>query len=456
MFLKKNTILYFLLISIIVCLPTENINSQTWKKLPGTNSYINFLRFSSYDKNKLFIGSDINETDMTTNNINFPFFGDGFQISTDGGATFSNAILSDNSIYDLIESPSNAQILLVSARRQDIGRVYLSMDGGNTWDDTTKRCESSSQIMEFSSAVENNKDMFYASNLNSNFGLRYSDNYFATCSESEKALTNARDLAVSKSNPKVMYLAGDNVSTSKVLCSTDGGETWEDRSIGIEKYRILSISVSPVNEAIVLIGADSITPTAKIIGKGIYYSEDYGKTWVNVGADGASVFDIQYHPENPKYWAAAGGFAGVFVSGKNGKSWQVSTDGLPSNSFIRKVAIPNEPPTEDGIFIYASVYGVGLYKSSRLTDISDEQNYLSNNIVKQIYPIPANDILNISLSNGIDYADYEIIDYLGNLIMKGNVQTFSSINIQNLPTSSYFIKFKAENNSQTIKFDVVK
>lgn len=453
MYSLKKQLIGFLFICLFLQISCEYAYTQTWEKVSGlTENYVNFLKFSIHDKSKLFIGSDVAPTDFTENSISFLYFGYGMQISTDAGSSFSAVKLSDYSIFDLIESTTDNAKILVSARKQDIGRVLLSSDGGISWDEETKRCEGSSQITKFQSVSDGNKETYYAALKNSSDGFRYSDDYFVNCSASEGTNLDARDLAVSKVNPKVMFLAGNNAVNNRVLFSSDGGQSWEDRSTGLENYRILSIQTSPINEAIVVVGADSITPTAKIIGMGVFYSDDYGKNWSHAGAAGACVLDIQVHPSNPKYWAAAGGKKGVLISGTGGNYWEASTDGLPVDFFARKVAIPDLPPNQNGIIVYASIYGNGIYKSEHITtSVIDNPEFNDADLVNLIYPVPASDILGVRL-NGNSDVSYEIFDLLGVKLLSGNLNTQTTIDISMLPNSTYLIKFSNSGKSQVMKF----
>lgn len=456
MFFRKTYIFFGIVTLIVSSLLTLEANSQIWKKVPGTLEYVNFLKFSTHNKTTLFVGSDAVPTDVTSNNISFPFFGYGMQISTNSGNSFGEVVLGDYSVFDIIESPSNPQLLLVSARKQDVGRVLLSSDKGVTWDEDTKRCESSAQISRFQSVRSNEKDIFHASMLNSTNGYRYSDDNFATCNSIEGMGVNSRDLAVSAKNPQVIYIAGDNVSKSRVMCSTDGGITWEDRSVGLLNYRILSIQTHPDNEGIVVVGADSVSPLGKSIGIGVYYSEDYGKNWRFAGAGGAAIYDIEFHPSNPKYWAAAGGKMGVYVSGTGGSYWESSFDGLPTDYFIRKVAIPDIQATNDGIIVYASVYGDGIYKSTNITtSISDENDLRSEDLVKSIYPNPATSKIGVFLNKTDNMIDYEIYDLMGNIVLSGSVMNNSQIEIENLTSGIYFIKFANLGHYQLMKFNKI-
>jgi hypothetical protein len=452
---KKNilakTFIYGLL---IIAINFEFSYSKTWEKVPGTLNYVNFIKFSEYFKTTLYVGSDAQPTDFTTNNISFPFFGDGFQVSKNSGETFSTPYLTDYSIYDLIEviSQDNA-VLAVSARKQDLGRVIVSNELGVSWDMETKRCESPSQITRFYQTKEGDKYRIYASAINSTSGFRYSDNFFGNCNLSSEVSINTRDISVSKTNPSVIYLAADNVAKQKVLVSKDKGVTWLGASVGLENYRILCVQVSPTDEKTVLVGADSVSPTGKIIGIGIFMSKDYGTTWTNVGAKGASIYDIQFHPSNPKYWAAAGGDKGVYISGTNGSYWEASTDGLPDGYFARKVAIPDVAPTSAGIIVYASIYGNGIFKSQPITTDINDENILSEKDKYRIFPNPVNEVLNINVGNSNSIINYDILDILSNKILSGQFSGNSSIDLSSFSTGIYFIRLNDSGIIKVLKFN---
>ncbi|MDX9791734.1 MAG: T9SS type A sorting domain-containing protein [Candidatus Kapabacteria bacterium] len=447
--LKKNSYL-LLTFGFIILSGVYNSNAQVWTKVGGTLDYVNFMRFYG---DKLYVGSDAQPTDFIENNINFLFFGYGMQVSTDKGISFSDAVLTDYSVFDVIESPSNPSILLASARKQDIGRIIMSDDGGLTWDEETKRCEESSQIVRFHAVNISGKDYFYAAMLNSINGFRYSDDYFATCSLSDDVNINSRDLAVSAKNPKVMYLCGDNVTKTRVLCSSDGGLTWADRSEGINNYRILSVQTHPDNEAVVVVGADSLSPTGKVIGMGIFYSDDYGNTWRNVGASGASILDIRVHPTDSRYWAAAGGNEGVYISGTSGDYWELSTDGLPEDVFIRQVAIPDDEPNEEGIIVFASVYGNGIYKSRHITTDLEDIDYRDESLIASIiYPTPTSDILRLKLNDDNLNIQFEILDLLGQTVHSGYIYNSNALDVSGINSGTYMLKLVSGSKIQFKRF----
>ncbi len=448
----QNTSFKILLIGFLFFSMNLDSISYNWEKLSGTNNYVNFLRFSKYSKNTLYVGSDVQATDFSTNNISFLFFGDGFQVSKDLGNTFSEPYLLDYSVFDVAEGFSdNKLVLMASVRKQDFGRIVITNDGGETWDLETNRCESSAQLTRIFSISEENKYKLYASAINSNSGFRFSDDFFVNCNISSDVKINARDISVSQIEPSTIYLVADNVSKQKVLVSKDKGQTWLDASLGLENYRILSVQASPQDRGTVFIGVDSITSTGKIIGMGIFMSIDYGASWVNVGALGASVYDIQFHPSNPKFWAAAGGDKGVFVSGKSGTYWENKNEGLPENFFARKVAIPDIEPTNDGIIVYASIYGNGIYKSSAITTSVEDEYTSQNDMDFNIFPNPASDFINIKSKNNSNLK-YEIVGILSNIIKDGEINNNSNIDIQNLSAGTYFLRIFDGKDFKIFKF----
>lgn len=83
----------------------------------------------------------------------------------------------------------------------------------------------------------------------------------------------ARDMAVSYSDPDIIYVCGytyDAVALPLLFKSTDGGTTFEDISSNLSTgFYLYTIGVHPTNPDIVYLGASS----------GIYRSTDGGVTW---------------------------------------------------------------------------------------------------------------------------------------------------------------------------------
>ncbi|TCN55337.1 T9SS C-terminal target domain-containing protein [Flavobacterium circumlabens] len=74
-------------------------------------------------------------------------------------------------------------------------------------------------------------------------------------------------------------------------------------------------------------------------------------------------------------------------------------------------------------------------------------NYLA------LYPVPANDILNIHNTQNLEIKSLEIYDLLGQIVIAvPNAQSVSSIDISKLRAGNYFIKVKSDLGSSSMKF----
>ena len=192
-------------------------------------------------------------------------------------------------------------------------------------------------------------------------------------------------LAVSPSNPKVIYVGtgetdirSDLASGDGVYKSTDGGETWTN--VGLKETRqIAKIVVDPANPDIVYVGAlgHAYGPNED---RGVYKSTDGGKTWkrtlykdpetgvadVAIAAGQprvlfASIWNAHRAPWST-YAPLPGRGSGLYRSRDGGETWQeCSGHGLPEGAWGRSgVAV-----SSDGQRVYAVIEAKesGLYVS---------------------------------------------------------------------------------------------
>jgi hypothetical protein len=72
----------------------------------------------------------------------------------------------------------------------------------------------------------------------------------------------------------------------------------------------------------------------------------------------------------------------------------------------------------------------------------------------QVYPNPAADVLNIAVNYFDNYADVELQDIKGSVVLKKRMlQPKDQISMKDLPTGMYILKFRDENNTKTIKIN---
>ncbi|RKR05248.1 putative repeat protein (TIGR01451 family)/predicted secreted protein (Por secretion system target) [Flavobacterium sp. 90] len=71
----------------------------------------------------------------------------------------------------------------------------------------------------------------------------------------------------------------------------------------------------------------------------------------------------------------------------------------------------------------------------------------------KLYPIPANNVLNIAATQAIEIDSFGIYDILGQLVIAiPNAKSVSNIDVSKLRTGNYFIKVKSDKGSSSMKF----
>jgi Leucine-rich repeat (LRR) protein len=87
------------------------------------------------------------------------------------------------------------------------------------------------------------------------------------------------------------------------------------------------------------------------------------------------------------------------------------------------------------------------FKTTLNTSDFEFSNYFS------VYPIPANEVLNISAIQNIEIQSIAVYDILGQLVISlPNVKDASKIDVSNLRTGNYFLNIKSDKGSSNLKF----
>ncbi|HWE46924.1 MAG TPA: hypothetical protein VG407_12940 [Caulobacteraceae bacterium] len=192
-------------------------------------------------------------------------------------------------------------------------------------------------------------------------------------------------LAVAPSNPKVLYLGTGEADMRSDIAqgigafkSTDGGKSWSP--IGLKDSQAIGrILVDPRNPDVVL-AAVLGHPYGPNPERGVYRSEDGGKTWTSVLNKGPDIgaIDMTFKPGDPNtvyasmwhtrrppwnvYPPALGKGGGLYKSSDGGKTWTALGGGLPAVPGHIGVALSASKPDR----VYALVDakdGGGLYRS---------------------------------------------------------------------------------------------
>ena len=145
------------------------------------------------------------------------------------------------------------------------------------------------------------------------------------------AVIGCADLAISPSNPNIMYLATGDVESDRksigILKSTDGGNSWNPTSLTFtipEEKKITKLLMDPTNP-LKMIAATN---------EGVYFTTDgwVTNTFSDVNGNSPNLYDMELNPNNPNIVYAAG--TGVFMSIDFGTTWNIAT-GIPTSDVTR-------------------------------------------------------------------------------------------------------------------------
>jgi photosystem II stability/assembly factor-like uncharacterized protein len=158
-------------------------------------------------------------------------------------------------------------------------------------------------------------------------------------------------VAVSRSNNKVIMAYKANFGIATVFGSTDGGNTWVNRSKGIPVKIATNIEIDPRNSDVAYI---SFSGTA---GVSVYKTIDAGANW-NPSGNGLPSFSAQVVRVDPtdSNVVYCGTDVGVYKSTDQGASWSKFGTGLPSSS-IHDLQI-----SDDGSMLRAATHGRGIWE----------------------------------------------------------------------------------------------
>jgi hypothetical protein len=158
--------------------------------------------------------------------------------------------------------------------------------------------------------------------------------------------------------PGVVYAASD---VTGIFRSTDNGDHWEMRSVGLGNYEVSSFAVDPFDSNTLYAGVGAISSSHK---SGIYISHDAGLTWQHLTNTFTNTITFRRYrtinaiapdPANQGYLLSGSRQNGVWRSTDSGNSWtQVYTAPLTSASFFNPYdddpADPHPAPVSIVIF----------------------------------------------------------------------------------------------------------
>ncbi len=382
---------------------------------------------------------------------------------------------------------------------QDGDKIYGGSQDNNTIRTTTGGLNDWTPIFGgdgFQSLVDaTNTNVIYALSQNGNLGKSVNDaaSFFNATSGIAGSDRNNWDTPITfdPQNSDIVYYG-----TQRVWQSTNAAGSWTAISADLTNGSgggnlsfgtIISIDVSPLDSDVLVVGTDDgnvwITQdgggnwtnvsttlpnlwTTKVLADRadvnafyvtfsgyrygedlghVFKTEDAGVTWTDIGGTlpDIPVNDIVKDRYDNLF---LGTDIGVFASADDGVNWAPFGDNMP------EVVVTDMHIHEADELLYAATYGRSAYKVDIANDVLDvSSSVFAEGVV--LYPNPASDMVNISISEANQAVEVIIYDALGRLMH--SVTTEGIINISQLNTGVYYVKV-VQGKKQAVKKLLVK
>ena len=258
-------------------------------------------------------------------------------------------------------------------------------------------------------------------------------------------------------NPDVVYCATAPTdifggTRSNFFVTTDGGETWQNRTGILPDRYPMDIAIDPTNEATAYV-------TFSGFGTGhVYKTTNYGDSWVDISSDLPDIPTnaVIVDPMLPDHIYVGNDF-GVYVSLDGGASWESYQQGLNSAVMVfdLKISLANRK-------LRAATHGNGAFQRDLVSDPVATNNPVAGLQTAQLFPNPAQDAiqLSIELERSLDI-QLQLINTQGQLVADrlpvqypaGRQQI--SWSCAGLPAGLYYLKIASKIGSHTIPLVVV-
>jgi len=202
--------------------------------------------------------------------------------------------------------------------------IYRSTSGGSSWASSTSGLSGTGAWVGPIVSHPDSVNIFYTARQSV---YKSTDGGASWFSISSGISGTIREMAVSKSDPKIMFAT----ISSSIYKSTNRGYSWSLTSSGLPSRTITSVYVHPESSNVVLV-------TFSGFGAGkVYRSTNTGSTWTDISGNlpDTPVNDLLiYYPGYSTGKYLVGTDVGVFITENYGASWTELADGLPNTVAI--------------------------------------------------------------------------------------------------------------------------
>jgi photosystem II stability/assembly factor-like uncharacterized protein len=369
---------------------------------------------SATDPNLILGGMQDNSTFLYNGNVNWLF--------AEGGDGSFNAI-----------DPTDDNVQYCSWQYMDL---YKSTDQGNSFSQVYNNAGYAAFIAPLVLCPSNTSVLYAGGNYlikSTNAG----QNWTSVGPYPVSSFSNILSMAVSSTNADTLYCGMEPYGSvqMKILLSTNGGNTFSNRSAGLPNRYPRDITVNPRNSKEVYVAFSGFG------GGHVYKTLDAGVTWADMST---ALPDIPFHcvAINPFDTTVvfAGSDFGVFSSYDGGATWSVFSTGMPQAAMIFDLVVS---PSDSSLLAFT--HGNGVYKRP-LSDIYSGIKHSPEDFTMRLYPVPARENLNIEFEKAFSAnpaVRISIYDLKGvcvkNELMNSNNGRIQC-NVQSLAAGMYILK----------------
>lgn len=348
-------------------------------------------------------------------------------------------------------------------------RFYLSRDGGKSWATADKGINEDGPFVSRLGFSPSRPDVLFAVGKNGvwrskTFGYHPFGGWekitVSTGWTIGEDVTSQHNVRVSLANPDIVW-AGAGMFKNPALSlfvSTNGGDGFSPVSVydEVKMGYISGLATHPINpnEAFALFSFNG--------GPKVLRTMDLGKSWTDISGFGknntsnngfpnVAVHCLMVMPFDTS-WIWVGTEIGLFESRDNGATWAYANNGLPAVSIWQMKTVDNE--------VVVATHGRGIWSTTIPGSKLSIKNVQPEEIGLKIYPVPANDRLNITCSDNFKgRMSFQIFDMNGRKVLskivdKSDKDFEQILNFGEVSEGNYILQVQWQNNQVLKKFQV--
>lgn len=310
------------------------------------------------------------------NTIYIGYFDIGLMKTTDGGKSFKRIVQGmdyENSTFSVVIDPDNSSVLYagIGEWSENKGSFCKSQNGGGTWSVMGKSSALPDGRVRFicidpQSPIES-RHIYIGIDGQGIFKSKDGGEYWVSLNNGIN-FQDIRALLLRPGNPNILYAAvgRNNQEMGGIYMSENEGRTWKGVNTNIEFPNIQCMTFAPNDVNVLYVGSREYFDhqSNQYFSGGLFRSLDGGRSWMKVFEDKfISAVAVVPSDSNTLYVSCSdhnyhdlSRGRGVYQSEDNGKTWQMISKGLGSRRINALVVSETKPH-----ILYCGTAGNGLF-----------------------------------------------------------------------------------------------